>query len=669
MGKKQVMDYTKYRIKAEKEVREALSTLDNLCIIWCKKCFSEFKEEPAEECDKVVEVARELNIKIVECRGIDFLCNNHLTGKVLKSFKDNITVGVISCGIGIQFVSNFFNGNRKVLALADSLPQSGNATSIVGYHGIALGEEKCAACGQCYLEKTGGICPVVSCAKSLLNGACGGANKDGKCEINKEIPCAWVEIYKRLGKQKRETNKDIDIRNYNIFSIEERIRCVKNNQERRRESFYGGIYPLDNKELTETMPLKDFGPPKVVSVFLSQHTGRPAKVIVKVGDRVKKGQKIGEPDGFISSSVHSPVSGKVIAIEEKIHPIVRIPQVAIIIENDYTEMLDSSVEPLTDWDKLPKQKLIEILKEKGVVGLGGAMFPSSVKLCPPKPVDTLIVNGCECEPYLNADNRLIIEYSEEILKGIEIVRKLLEVSNIIFAIEDNKKEAIEIIRSSLENYPAVKLEILKTKYPQGAERMLIKRTTGRDVPEGGLPFDVGCVVFNVGTIHSIYRAIYKGMPVIERAVTVVGENVIASGNYIIRIGTHFSDILDTCFGIKSIPEGYELKMGGPIMGVLQKDTNSSVIKGTTGLLLLKKYPVGVSEENTCIRCGRCVDVCPMELIPYYYAYYGQKSLWDEMVKYKVKNCIECGCCQYICSSKIDLISLIKKGKRYADNKN
>ncbi|MCM8829941.1 MAG: electron transport complex subunit RsxC, partial [Candidatus Omnitrophica bacterium] len=398
--------------------------------------------------------------------------------------------------------------------------------------------------------------------------------------------------------------------------------------------------------------------------------GRPAKVIVKVGDRVKKGQKIGQPDGFISSAIHSPVSGKVIAIEEKTHPVSLTPQLAIVIENDYTEMLDGSVEPLSDWDKLPKEKLIEILREKGIVGLGGAMFPSSVKLCPPKPVDTLIINGCECEPYLNADNRLMVEHPEEILKGIEIVSYLLEVSNIIFAVEDNKEEAIKVISHSLENYPAVKLETLRTKYPQGAERMLIKRITGRDVPEGGLPFDVGCVVFNVGTLYSIYRAIYEGMPVIERPVTVVGENVIAAGNYIIRIGTHFSDILDTCFGIKSsaIPEGYQLKMGGPMMGVLQEDTNSSVIKGTTGLLLLEKYPVGVSEENTCIRCGRCVDVCPMELIPYYYAYYGQKSLWNEMVKYKVKNCIECGCCQYICSSKIDLISLIKKGKKNADNK-
>ncbi|MCM8761854.1 MAG: electron transport complex subunit RsxC [Candidatus Omnitrophica bacterium] len=662
------MDYTKYRIKAEKEVREVISNINNLCIIWCKKCFSEFKEEPADECGKVVEVARELNIEIIECRGIDFLCNNHLTGKVLKNFKDNIPLAVISCGIGIQFVSNFFNGNRKVLALADSLPQSGNATSIVGYHGIALGEEKCAACGQCYLEKTGGICPVVSCAKSLLNGPCGGANKDGKCEVNKELPCAWIEIYKRLEKQKKLMDKNIDIRNYNIFSVEEKVRYVKNNQERRKEGFYGGLYPLEKKELTETIPLKIFDPPDVFSVFLSQHTGRPAKLIVKAGDRVKKGQKIGEPDGFISSAVHSPVSGKVIAIEERIHPVSRIPQVAITIENDGTEILDGSVESLTDWDKLPKERLIEILKEKGIVGLGGAMFPSSVKLCPPKPVDTLIVNGCECEPYLNADNRLIIEHPEEILKGIEIVRYLLEVSNIIFAIEDNKKEAIEVIRRCSENYPALKLETPRTKYPQGAERMLIKRTTGRDVPEGGLPFDVGCVVFNVGTLYSIYRAIYEGMPVIERPVTVAGENAIAAGNYIIRIGTHFSDILDTCFGIKSLPSQYELRMGGPMMGVLQKDVNSSVIKGTTGLLLLEKYPVGVSEENTCIRCGRCVDACPMELIPYYYAYYGQKCLWNEMVKYKVKNCIECGCCQYICSSKIDLISLIKKGKRNADNK-
>ncbi|HPP29910.1 MAG TPA: electron transport complex subunit RsxC [bacterium] len=670
MGEKIVIDYTKYRLKKEDELKNILSNVNKLTLLWCKKCFTEFREEPGEECDEAVRIIRDSGVEIAGCEGIDFLCNNYLTGKILELMSDNIPVGVISCGIGIQFVSNFFNGSRKVLALSDSIPQSGNATSIVGYHGIALGAEKCAACGQCYLGKTGGICPVVACAKSLLNGPCGGASKDGKCEVNKELPCVWIEIYKRLNNQKREMGKKIDIRDYNIFSVEKEKKHIKKNQGTRATGFYGGVYPQENKDIAEAIPIKVFSIPERIAIFLSQHTGIPAKPLVKPGDRVRKGQKIGESAGFVSAPVHSSVSGKVIEIENKLHPVSQTLQPAVVIENDGMEKLDSAIEPLTEWQQLPKEKLLDILKEKGIVGLGGAMFPSSVKLCPPKPVDTLIVNGCECEPYLNSDNRLMIEHSQEILKGIEIVKKLLGVSSVIFAIEDNKKEAIEIIRRSLENYPEVKLETPATKYPQGAEKMLIKRTSGRIVPEGGLPFDVGVVVFNVGTLHSIYRAIYEGMPLIERVITVAGKNAIAPGNYIIRIGTHFSDILNTCFDIKSstIPDDCELKMGGPMMGIVQQDVNSAVIKGTTGLLLLEKYPVNVSEENICIRCGRCVDVCPMELIPYYYAYYGQKGQWSDMTKYKVKNCIECGCCQYICSSKINLISLIKKGKRNADNR-
>ena len=669
MDEKRVIDYTKYKLKKEDELKDILKGIDRIILLWCKMCFTEFKEESEEEVQKIIEIAEELNITISHLEGIDFLCNNHHTKKILQSISSKEPVGVISCGIGIQFVSNFFDGERDVFALADSVSQNENVASVVGYHGISLVSEKCAACGECYLEKTGGICPVVNCPKGLLNGPCGGATEDGKCEVNKEQPCVWIEIYKRLKGQKRKIDSQINIRNYNIFPLEEKKKYIKMNQKRRLEGFYGGVYPLEKKEMTENIPIKLFPQPERVSIFLLQHTGTPAKPLVKIGDKVKKGQKIGESVSFLSVPVHSSVSGKVIAIEEKIHPVSQTLQTAVVIENDGKETPDISIEPVFNWQELPREKLIEILKEKGIVGLGGAMFPSYAKLCPPKPVDLLIINGCECEPYLNADNRLMIEHSEELLKGIDIVKRLLDVRDVIFSIEDNKKLAVETISSTLKNFSGIKLSTLKTKYPQGAEKILIKKVSGREVPEGGLPFDVGVVVFNVATLYSIYKAIYEGLPLIERVVTIAGENATAAGNYIIRIGTCFSNILNTCFNIgPSIPEKYEMKIGGPMMGIVQKDVNSAVIKGSTGLILMEKYPVEVSEENICIKCGRCIDVCPMELIPYYYVYYGQKKQWSEMAKYNVKSCIECGCCQYICSSKIDIIGLIKKGKKYADNK-
>jgi len=484
MDEKRVIDYTKYKLKERDELKDILKGIDRIILLWCKKCFTEFKEESEEEVQKIIEIAEELNITISHLEGIDFLCNNHYTKKILQSISSKEPVGVISCGIGIQVISNFFDGERDVFALADSVPQNENVASVIGYHGISLGSEKCAACGECYLEKTGGICPVINCPKGLLNGPCGGATEDGKCEVNKEQLCVWIEIYKRLKGQKRKIDSQINIRNYNIFPLEEKKKYIKVNQEKRLEGFYGGVYPLEKKEETENIPIKLFPQPERVSIFLLQHTGTPAKPLVKIGDKVKKGQKIGESVSFLSVPVHSSVSGKVIAIEEKIHPVSQTLQPAVVIENDGKETPDISIEPVFNWQELPREKLIEILKEKGIVGLGGAMFPSYAKLCPPKPVDLLIVNGCECEPYLNADNRLMIEQPEELLKGIDIVKRLLDVKDVIFSIEDNKKLAVETISSTLKNFSGIKLSSLKTKYPQGAEKILIKKVSGREVPSG-----------------------------------------------------------------------------------------------------------------------------------------------------------------------------------------
>ncbi|MBN1446241.1 MAG: methylenetetrahydrofolate reductase C-terminal domain-containing protein, partial [Candidatus Omnitrophica bacterium] len=588
MGETTVIDYTKYRLKNEKEIREILDGIPEIFVLSCRKCYKEFTTDNEPECGMLKEMLENSGTKIINCESVDFLCNNHLTGKILRSLSGNVPVAVISCGLGIQFAASECAGKkRKVIALADSIPQSGNATSIAGYHGIALEKEKCAACGQCYLEKTGGICPIVDCAKSLVNGPCGGADKDGKCEVNKELPCAWVEIYKRLQTQKRGFADTVEIRNYDVFRVDEKQKTEALNRNERIEGFYGGVHPPERKEETEAKPLEKFPAPKQVFIFLSQHTGLPAKPVVKAGDNVKMGQKTGESAGFISSPVHSSVSGRVTAVEEKIHPVSGKPQPAIVIENDGLDTPDASIKPLSNWENIPNPELLEILRDKGIVGLGGAMFPSSVKLCPPKPVDTLIINGCECEPYLNADNRLMIERPLELLKGIGVVQKLLCVKKVVFAIEDNKREAMESVMRHKENFADVEMAAPKTKYPQGAEKTLIKKLLDREVPEGGLPFDVGAVVLNTGTVYSIYRAVYEGMPLIERVVTAGGDNAAKSGNFIVRIGTPFADMVRTCFAAESgeILKEYELKMGGPMMGIVQAGFDSAVIKGTTGLLL------------------------------------------------------------------------------------
>lgn len=662
-----MLDYTKYRIKTEEEVRSLLKNTTGVFVLYCKKCYKAFEKEE-EECEKFLGIIEEFP-RIKECQGIDFLCNRHLTEKKVAKICNDCEVGVISCGLGIQTVAKIVeNRGIRVFALADSIAQSGNATSIFGYHGMALGIEKCAACGQCYLGMTAGFCPIVDCAKSLLNGPCGGA-KNGKCEVNFEKKCVWVEIYKRINAQEKNFDSSVQIRDYNKFTAEERKRITIFSASHRSENFYGGVHPSENKDITENLPIQKFPLPRYVYIFISQHAGYPASVSLKEGDNVKVGQKIAESSGFISSPVHSSVSGRVVAIEEKFHPSILRNCQAIIIENNFSDEVDISMKGYTNWENISEQELVEIVREKGIVGLGGAMFPTHVKLRRPKnPIDTLIINGCECEPYLNADNRLMIERAEEIVEGIKIARKILSVERVIFGIENNKPQAIEQIKKAIEQQPWITLKELKTKYPQGAERMLITTTTSRQVPEGGLPLDVGVVVLNVGTVFAIYQAIFNGIPLIKRVITISGLFE-KPGNFEIAIGTPLKEIIDFCGGGKAYDkDSYYLKMGGSMMGIIQTELDTAVVKGTTGYTLISKNPVDISEKNICIKCGRCVDVCPMELYPLYYAYYGQKQQWDKCAEYKVKNCIECGCCQYICSSKIPLTGLIKEAKKNAYNK-
>lgn len=663
-----LIDYTKFRLKPDEEIREIFEQLNRIFILSCGKCYKRFEEENEEEYTRLLEILGKDHKKFVGHARIDFLCNNFLSKKrILNLELSNCdSVGVISCGLGAQFVAKLLEG-KPVYTLADSVPQSGNSTSVVGYHGISLEEEKCAGCSQCYLNLTGGICPITNCAKGLLNGPCGGA-KDGKCEVNPSLDCAWVKIYERVKKRgEKFTLESAQIRDYSKPSLKLKSDLSLQNQTLRGEGFYGGLHPLEKKEETKDKKIENFPEPKISVIFLSQHTGKRAKPSVKLGDKVKVGQKIGEADGFISSPIHSSISGKVISIEERIHPAFQRKDLAIIIENDGENKFDPLIQPYKDFENLPKETLLKIIRERGIVGLGGAMFPTHVKLSPPKKIDTLIVNGCECEPYLNGDNRIMIEHPKEIFVGIGIAQKILGVKKVFVGVEDNKPEAVTTLNSFLDKSSPVEIVSLKTKYPQGAEKILIKRILGREVPEKGLPLDVGVVVLNIGTVFAIYQAVVKGIPLFQRVITVSGENLTRLGNYWVKIGTPFKDIIGYCFNKKGerFLEEYELKMGGPMMGISQASLDSSVIKGTTGFIILRKSPVKLSQGRDCIKCGRCVEVCPVQLYPLYYGFYGKKGDLGKAIKYKVEDCIECGCCESVCSSKISLLSFIKKEKEYA----
>ncbi|MFO7996880.1 MAG: electron transport complex subunit RsxC [Dehalococcoidia bacterium] len=670
----QLMDYTKFRLKPGEEVREVFKQVNRIFVLSCGKCYKKFEEEDEEQYAQLLEILGEEGKKVVGHARIDFLCNDFLSQKRISTLDLSgcDCIGVISCGLGIQFVAKLLEG-KPVYALADSVPHAANYPTEVGYHGISLEGEKCAACSQCYLNLTGGICPITNCAKGLLNGPCGGAT-DGKCEVNSSVDCAWVRIHERLQKRGEQVALEgVQPRDHSRPSWKLKNDLSLQNQALRGEGFYGGFHPLEKKEATADKRIEIFPEPQTAVIFLCQHTGRRANPIVKAGDMVKVGQKIAEADGFVSASIHSSISGKVISVEERAYPAAPRKELAIIIENDGKNEFDPLIQRRDDFEALSKETLLEIIKESGIVGLGGAMFPTHVKFSPPKPVDTLLVNGCECEPYLNTDNRLMIEHPEEIFTGIRIAQKILGVERVFVGVEENKPDAIAALSKFADKSPSVEVVSLKTKYPQGAERALIKRLVDREVPPPpkGLPFDVGVIVSNVGTLFAIYEAVVKGVPLFQRVMTVSGEGLARPGNYLVRLGTPIKDIIQYCFdnNVDGILEEYDVKMGGAVMGIRQASLESSVIKGTTGLTVLSKYPVTVSEERDCIKCGRCVEVCPMQLYPLFYGLYGKKGDLGKAIEYKVEECVECGCCEYICAAKIALLSFIRQEKAYARSAN
>jgi electron transport complex protein RnfC len=416
------------------------------------------------------------------------------------------------------------------------------------------------------------------------------------------------------------------------------------------------------KEFSEHKSIRNAKHPKRAIIPLSQHFGKPCSPIVNPKDRVLIGQKIGTADSGIFSPIHASISGNILAIKDCPHPVLGRFQ-AVVIENDFRyeyipeELADPKKE--TEVDKIPIDTLREIIFHAGIVGLGGAAFPSHIKLSPVKLVDTFILNGAECEPYLTADDRLMQENAAEIVQGIDIILKILNVKHCIVAIEDNKAEAIGALKKVLKDRD-YKLKILKTHYPQGGEKQLIKAVLDREVPAGRLPFDVGVVVHNVGTVFAIYEAVYKNKPLYERIVTVTGSCLENPENLRVRIGTPIGELIEECGPLREEP--VKVIMGGPMMGIAQYSLDTPVIKGTSGILLLTQKEAGVQDEKFCIRCSRCVQHCPMRLMPSLINLSVLRQDWSLAKLYGVLDCIECGSCSYVCPAKIDLVQSVKYAK-------
>ncbi len=422
-----------------------------------------------------------------------------------------------------------------------------------------------------------------------------------------------------------------------------------------KRGFRGGVHPLPNK-LTSDKKIEKAKLPSRVVIPLRQHIGAPCDPVVEKGAKVKVGQKIGDSPAAVSAPVHSTISGTVSEISTQLLPTGdRVP--AIVIEaDDGDEWIETKG---LDPEKASREEMISKIRECGLVGMGGAGFPTHVKLNPPKEkrIDTLIINGAECEPYITADHRLMLEEGEKIIEGAKIIAKILGVDNILIGIEDNKPDAID--NMDRLGGESVRVVPLKTRYPQGDERHLIKAILGREVPAGGLPFDVGVVVQNVGTTKAIYEAVTQGIPLVERVVTITGD-VKESKNLLVRIGTLFSSLIQECGG----PVGNTRKViaGGPMMGFAQY-VDVPVVKTTNCILVFSEERVREEEESPCIRCGRCIEVCPMGLMPTMLVKFTRAKKPEMCLEYNIMSCDECGCCAYVCPSKIPIVHVIREGKK------
>ncbi|MBQ2854955.1 MAG: electron transport complex subunit RsxC [Oscillospiraceae bacterium] len=429
-------------------------------------------------------------------------------------------------------------------------------------------------------------------------------------------------------------------------------------------SFFGGVHPKENK-IARDVAIQEFPEPDILVIPMSQHIGAPCKPLVKKGDLVTVGQKIGDNQG-LCVPVHASVSGKVKSVEMKAHTS-GTTVMSVVIENDHLGTLCETVKPRTqeEVDALTPEELMNIIREGGIVGMGGATFPTHVKLSSGLgKVDTIIVNAGECEPYITSDDRICREMPAELISGLKVVMKILGLNTAHIAIEDNKPEAAKALQAQLSAADGITVDVLPAKYPQGAEKQMIYAVTGREVPSGGLPAAVGCAVFNAATCKAIHDVVYNGMPLIKRVVTVSGDIVMEPKNLIVPVGTSFNDLMEAV-GTSENP--YKVLSGGPMMGAALYDLSAPTIKGVNAVTILGRKNKYAVEDSRCLRCGKCIDACPMKLMPVLMYKALQSGEVEEMKAVNMMDCIECGCCAYTCPASVPLVLAFRSGKQILRN--